>query len=200
MVRFGDGSIIRIQVRDSVVFECLTGDHRMLGDVYFIQSLHSNIVSLGQLYENGCKILIMDGVMCILDRPRKFLARITRTGNRLYTVRLKIASPVSLLAQKDDPTWLWHGRYEHLLIRALHTLAHKGLVRGMPSVEHVEEFCDGCAIGKQHRTPLPRATAFRAEKPLELVHMDLCGPITPPMAASAISCNYFGTWFFIVGL
>jgi transposase InsO family protein len=52
----------------------------------------------------------------------------------------------------------------------------------MPPVEHVEEFCDGCAISKQHRTLFPRVTAFRTENPLELVHMDLCGPITPPMA------------------
>jgi hypothetical protein len=52
----------------------------------------------------------------------------------------------------------------------------------MPPVEHVKEFCDGCAIVKQHRTLFPRATGFRAEKPLELVHMDLCGPITPPTA------------------
>jgi transposase InsO family protein len=52
----------------------------------------------------------------------------------------------------------------------------------MPPVEHVEEFCDGCTIGKQHRTPFPRAMAFRMEKPLELVYMDLCGPITPPTA------------------
>lgn len=181
-VRFGDGSVVKIQGRGTVVFECLTGDHRVLGDVYFIPSLRSNIVSLGQLDENGCKITIEGGVMCILDRSRKILARVTRTGNRLYTVRLQIASPVSLLAQKDDVAWLWHGRYGHLHFRALHSLAHKGLVRGMPPVEHVEEFCDGCAMGKQHRTPFPRATAFRAEKPLELVHMDLCGPITPPTA------------------
>jgi transposase InsO family protein len=117
--------------------------------------------------------------MCIRDRSRKTLARVTRTGNRLYTVRLQIAAPVSLLAQKDDVAWLWHGRYGHLHFRALQ--ARKDLVRVMPPIEHVEEFCDGYAIGKQHRTPLPHA-AFRTEKPLELVHMDLCGPITPSTA------------------
>jgi hypothetical protein len=70
----------------------------MLGDVYFIPSLRSNIISLGQLEENRCKITITDGVMCILHRPRKILMRVTHTGNRLYIVRLKIVSPVSLLA------------------------------------------------------------------------------------------------------
>jgi hypothetical protein len=82
-VRFGDGSIIRIQGRGTVVFKCLTGDHRVLGDIYFIPSLHSNIVSLGQLDENGCKIMITDGVMCILtDHARSSRAsHVQATGS-----------------------------------------------------------------------------------------------------------------------
>uniref|UniRef100_A0ACD6A031 Uncharacterized protein n=1 Tax=Avena sativa TaxID=4498 RepID=A0ACD6A031_AVESA len=180
-VRFGDGSIVSIKGRGTVVFVCLTGDHRVLGDVYYIPSLKSNIISLGQLDENGCKITIEGGVMSILDRPRKVLARVGRTGNRLYTVRLILATPVSLLLQKDDgAAWLWHGRYGHLHFRALRTLARKGLARGVPEIDHVEEFCDGCALGKQHRLPFPQASTFRAKKALELVHTDLCGPITPP--------------------
>ena len=39
--------------------------------------------------------------------------------------------------------------------------------------------CDGCLIGKQIRAPFPREAIFRASKVLELVHGDLCGPITP---------------------
>jgi hypothetical protein len=97
-VRFGDGSVVSIKGRGTVVFQCLTSDHRILGDVYFIPSLRSNIISLGQLDENGCKITIEVGVMSILDLPRKVLARVNRTGNGLYTVRLTLATPVSLLA------------------------------------------------------------------------------------------------------
>jgi hypothetical protein len=181
-VRFGDGSVVNIQGRDTVVFECLMGDHSVLADVYFIPSLRSNIISLGQLDENGCKITIEGGIMCILDRARKILARVLRTGNRLYTVQLQIKTPVILLAQHDSDAWLWHGRFGHLHFRALHNLSHKAMVRGIPSIEHVDEFCDGCAIGKQHRTPFPRATMFRSERQLQLMHTDLCGPITPPTA------------------
>jgi transposase InsO family protein len=58
------------------------------------------------------------------------------------------------------------------------------MVCGIPSIEYVNAFCDGCAIGKQHRTPFPRATTFRVERQLELVYTDLCGPITPPTDGS----------------
>jgi hypothetical protein len=177
-VRFGDGSIIRIQGRGTVVFECLTGYHRVPGDVYFIPSLRSNIVSLGQLD----KIMITDGIMCILDRPRKILARVTYRQPALHRAAQDCIIGEPPGTEGRCGVVVARTLHGHLHIRALHTLAHKELVRGMPSVEHVEEFCDGCAIGKQHRTPLPRAMAFRAKKPLELVHMDLCGPITPPTA------------------
>jgi transposase InsO family protein len=53
------------------------------------------------------------------------------------------------------------------------------MVRGMPVIQHTEQFCQGCTIGKMHRTPFPRASAYRAEHVLDLVHGDLCGPITP---------------------
>jgi hypothetical protein len=120
--------------------------------------------------------------MCILDKPRKVLARVNRTGNRPYTVRLQITTPESLLAQKDDAAWLWHGHYGHLHFRALRTLSSKDMVHGILTLDHVEEFCDGYAIGKQHRAPFPRATTHRAERALELVHTDLCVPIAPPTA------------------
>jgi transposase InsO family protein len=34
-------------------------------------------------------------------------------------------------------------------------------------------------IGKQHRAPFPTVSTYRASAALELLHDDLCGPITP---------------------
>lgn len=49
----------------------------------------------------------------------------------------------------------------------------------MPRVEHVEQFCNTCILTKQRRLPFPRQASFRAKEKLELVHGDLCGPVTP---------------------
>ena len=54
------------------------------------------------------------------------------------------------------------------------------MVDGVPLIDHVEQFCDGCALGKQHCKPFPSAAAYRAKCGLELFHGDLCGQITPP--------------------
>lgn len=178
-VRFGDGSVVAIRGRGSVVFRCQGGEQRALTGVFFIPSLRTNIVSVGQLDEAGCIINIADGVMAVLDPARRVLARIKRARNRLYTGVLTIDEPVCLMAQGDDATWRWHARMGHLHFRALRTMSTKQLVRGMPVIDRMAEYCDGCALGKQHRAPFPQATAFRAERGLELVHTDLCGPITP---------------------
>jgi transposase InsO family protein len=39
--------------------------------------------------------------------------------------------------------------------------------------------CDSCLAGKQRRATFPTVAKFRAEEKLELVHGDLCGPVTP---------------------
>jgi hypothetical protein len=43
----------------------------------------------------------------------------------------------------------------------------------------VEQFCDTCVLTKQHWFPFPCQVSFHAKEKLELVHGDLCGPVTP---------------------
>lgn len=178
-VKFGDGSMVAIRGRGSVVFRCQNSDQRALTNVFYIPSLRSNIISVGQLDEGGCAIGIESGVMTIRDPARRVLARVKRSASRLYTGVLSIDSPVCLLTQGDDVTWRWHARMGHLHFRALRAMASKQLVRGMPVIDRVEEYCDGCALGKQHRAPFPQSMSYCAEHALELVHTDLCGPISP---------------------
>lgn len=62
----------------------------------------------------------------------------------------------------------------------MRTLAHKEMVRGLPELAHVNQLCEGCMAGKQRWTSFPAKAEDRAEKVLELVYGDLCGPISPP--------------------
>jgi transposase InsO family protein len=53
------------------------------------------------------------------------------------------------------------------------------MVRGLPAIDHVGQFCDTCVITKHRCTPFPAEAQYRAQDPLELVHGDLCGLISP---------------------
>jgi hypothetical protein len=105
------------------------------------------------------------------QRQRNVLIRAERR-NWLYVMSVKLASLICLLSKMDEAAWLWHARYGHLNFRALQELASKAMVDGLPLIRGAEQVCDGCALGKQHRSPFPKATAYRATAGLQLVHGD----------------------------
>jgi hypothetical protein len=89
-VKFGDGSEVVIEGSDTVLFVGKTGEHLPLIGVYFILRLTTNIISLGQLDEGGCDIHTKDGVLQIRDDKGRLIARVQRSTNRLYLLRVKI--------------------------------------------------------------------------------------------------------------
>lgn len=46
-------------------------------------------------------------------------------------------------------------------------------------IQHVEQVCDTCVATKMRCWPFPLQAKYRMEQPLELVHGDLCGSVTP---------------------
>ena len=132
------------------------GAHKGLTDVYYIPKLRSNIISLGQLEEHGCKIVLEDGHLRIFDKGRKLLVKVPRGKNRLYVLNINLGMPVCLLSSISDVAWLWHARYGHQNFDALWSLAQHNMVDGLPLVKQVEKVCDGCLVGKQRRAPFPK--------------------------------------------
>ncbi|KAG6528166.1 hypothetical protein ZIOFF_010316 [Zingiber officinale] len=65
--------------------------------------------------------------------------------------------------------------FGHLNYGSLKLLSTKEMVRGLPKIDQVEEVCETCQLGKQHRDPFPQQATWRAKRQLELVHSDLCG-------------------------
>jgi transposase InsO family protein len=123
--------------------------------------------------------LIKAGVMRIREEHHRLLAKIRRGPGRLYVLDLTIARPVCLAAQPGEDAWRWHARFGHTNFGALHKMGREGLVHGLPVLNEAERLCDVCIIGKHRRDPFPTSAQRRSSKPLELLHGDLCGPITP---------------------
>ena len=42
------------------------------------------------------------------------------------------------------------------------------------------KLCQNCISRKHHTTPFPKTSSFQAIEPLELIHTDIYGPISPP--------------------
>ncbi|KAM0873258.1 hypothetical protein ACQ4PT_038185 [Festuca glaucescens] len=147
-VKFGDASAVEIKGVGSVIFTAKTGEHRLLTGVYYIPALRNSIISLGQLDENGSRVLIEHGILRMWDRHRRLLAKVTRGANRLYVLDVQVAQPLCLAARRDDEAWQWHKRFGHLHFEALKRLSTTEMVRGLPCLDHVEQFCDVCVLTK----------------------------------------------------
>lgn len=52
-------------------------------------------------------------------------------------------------------------------------------MRGLPCLKTSSNVCEDCLVGKQQRDSFPREGTWRASQILELVHADICGPISP---------------------
>nr|GEY61627.1 hypothetical protein [Tanacetum cinerariifolium] len=105
------------------------------------------------------------------------------TGDRssnLYTIVLnEVASNSStcLLAKaSSSQSWLWHQRLSHLNFATINNLVKNNLVQGLPKMKFEKDhFCSACEQEKIHRKQHKSKTAFASNKPLYLLHMDLCG-------------------------
>ncbi|GKD40629.1 retrovirus-related pol polyprotein from transposon TNT 1-94, partial [Tanacetum coccineum] len=107
------------------------------------------------------------------------------TGNRgsdLYTISLQettSSTPICLMA-KASPTqaWLWHRRLSHLNFDYINLLSKKDVVIGLPKLKYVkDQLCSSCEVSKAKRSSFKTKTVPSTKGRLNLLHMDLCGPM-----------------------
>lgn len=73
---------------------------------------------------------------------------------------------------------LWHRRMAHLNYADVKRLST--LVDGMGvMINDAEAVCEPCVFGKQSRKPFNSTGGARSSRVLQLIHSDVCGPITP---------------------
>ncbi|KAL8116448.1 hypothetical protein AgCh_022808 [Apium graveolens] len=182
-VKFGDGSPVEIKGKGSMLFKCKIGEERIFHKVYYIPSLCSNIISLGQLSECGIKVILNGAFMWVYDEKGRLLIKVKRSCNRLYKIILESSEASCLMLSIENTTRLWHSRLGHVNYQAMIYIFEKGMVHGLPSLIQPKEVCARCLMSKQIRKSFPSHANFRAKQPLELIHRDLCGSITPTTKA-----------------
>jgi transposase InsO family protein len=129
--------------------------------------------------EGGARVLIEGGVLRVWDCRHRLLARVQRTENRMYRLELQVARPLCLAVHQDDDAWRWHERLGHANFGPLEKMGRLEMVHGLPPISHTEQFCDTCVLTKHRRRVFLKQSKYRADKALELVHDDLCGPVKP---------------------
>ena len=92
-----------------------------------------------------------------------------------------LACTISDLQAVSDAK-LWHARFGHLNFASLLRLLQKSeRVCLFPRLEAPpKHVCEGCILGKMQRASFPKDGSMRAERRLQLIHSDVCGPMQTP--------------------
>jgi transposase InsO family protein len=99
------------------------------------------------------------------------------------------------LIAKTNMGWLWHHRLAHVGIKNLHKLLKGEHILGLTNVHFEKDrVCSACQEGKQVGAHHPHKN-ITTDRPFELLHMDLFGPIAYCLAIvddySRFNCVFF---------
>nr|GEV55284.1 hypothetical protein [Tanacetum cinerariifolium] len=103
-------------------------------------------------------------------------------GSDLYTISFQETSsstPIYFMA-KALPTqaWLWHRRLSHLNFNYINLLSKKDIMIRLSKLKYVkDQLCSSCKVSKAKRSSFKTKAAPSLKGWLNLLHMDLCGPM-----------------------
>nr|GEX74616.1 hypothetical protein [Tanacetum cinerariifolium] len=120
------------------------------------------------------------------------------TGDRssnLYTITLnEVASNSSachLAKASSSQYWLWHQRLSYLNFATINNLVKNNLLQGLPKMKFKKDlFCSACEQGKIHQKHNKAKMSFASNKPLYLLHVDLCGSMRFENEASEVTIAF----------
>nr|GEX62617.1 hypothetical protein [Tanacetum cinerariifolium] len=149
-VRFGNDQFAPITGYGDLVQGNIT-----INSVYYVKGLNHNLFSVGQFCDADLEVAFRKSTCFVRDLQ----------GNDLLTT-----SPTQ--------AWLWHRRLSHLNFDYINLLLKKDVVIGLPKLKYVkDQLCSSCEVSKAKRSSFKTKTVPSSKGRLNLLHMDLCGPM-----------------------
>ena len=178
-VKLGNNARMAVEGKGTIKVK-VNGLIQVIQDVYYVPELSNNLLSMGQLQERNLAILIQNKSCKVYHPSRGIIIETQMSANRMFAILgEEISSDSCFQVKTADETHLWHCRFAHLNYKSLKTLSSKEMVKGLPHIETCTKVCENCLVGKQKRESFPKKSTWRASKNLQLIHADICGPITP---------------------
>lgn len=184
----------------------------ILKNVLFVPDLSVNLFSVRSATKAGLLVLFNNNRV-IISKGEKILAVGESFSNHLYRLNIRSAknhhsnpplrAEYPKMGQTSDcqqnafhvlsrseaqPLHLWHHRLGHTDTKTIRKMESEKLVAGLiikRSDTSAAPFCEGCALGKHHRLPFPTGGRKRANRIGELIHSDVCGPMSKPSPKGA---------------
>nr|GEU61365.1 hypothetical protein [Tanacetum cinerariifolium] len=149
--------------------------------VYYVEGLNHNLFSVGQFCDADLEVAFRKSTCYIRDLKGNDLLTGSH-GTDLYLITLQdinSSNPICLMAKaSSSQAWLWHRRLSHLNFDTINLLSKNDIVVGLLKLRFVKDYlCSSCELGKAKRTSFYVKLTPGSKRRLQLLHMDLCGPM-----------------------
>jgi hypothetical protein len=148
--------------------------------VFLVESLRYNLLSVSQLCNMGYNCIFTNVDVSVFRRSDGSLAFKGVLDGKLYLVDFSKENTDldACLMAKTNMGWLWHHRLAHVGMKNLHKLLKGDHVLGLTDVCFEKDRpCVACQAGKQVGSTHHSKNVMTTSRPLELLHMDLFGPV-----------------------
>jgi transposase InsO family protein len=176
-ITFGDGNQGLVKGLGKIA---ISPDHS-ISNVFLIDSLNYNLIFVSQLCKMGYNCLCTDVGVTVFRRSDDSITFKGVLDGQLYLVVFNDnnAELDTCLIAKTNMGWLWHRRLAHVGMKNLHKLLKGEHILGLTNVHFEKDrIYSTCQAGKQVGVHHLHKNIMMTERPLELLHMDLFGPIS----------------------
>ncbi|GFU13274.1 copia protein [Trichonephila clavipes] len=158
-----------------------------LSDVLFNPKLRRNLLSGSRLESKGAHFVGTEGKINVFNKDWIKLFSATRHENLYFfkpdhyiipkSKEINFFSNVTAKT-KNGSIEIWHQRFCHVNNDYLVKTSKNDSVKGLPRLtDNGKTRCIPCKLAKSKRVSFKKMGAVRSKRPLELLHMDLCGPM-----------------------
>nr|GEU58745.1 hypothetical protein [Tanacetum cinerariifolium] len=167
---------------DSGCSKHMTGNLKLLTNfVEKFLGLNHNLFSVSQFCDADLEVAFQKSTCYIRDLKGNDILTSSRETD-MYSIILQDTSspnPICLMAKTtSSQVWLWHRRLSHLNFDTINLLSKNDIVIGLPKLKFVKDhLCSSYELGKAKRKSFQTKITPSSKKRLQLLHMDLCGPM-----------------------
>ena len=188
-VALGDGRTVEAEgvgnVHVQMLFKSKMSYQAVLYNVLYVPKLACNLFSVKAATEKG-KVVQFGHSRCWIKDKRGTLRGTGVLRGKLYYLECEAASmeQASLASQQTRESDIWHQRLGHINKQQLQQIINDELATGIHIPKATDlSFCEGCVEGKMHRKLFKPVGGIRSTRKLQLVHIDICGPMQTILSA-----------------
>ncbi|KAJ9541437.1 hypothetical protein OSB04_027943 [Centaurea solstitialis] len=147
--------------------------------VAYVEGLMHNLLSISQLCDKNHKVSFSKKKCKVKNRRKEVILTGVRHAD-IYIINMNTSTDNFCFVSRasSDTNWLWHKRLSHLNFKTLNQLCINNLVVGLSDFRYTKvSLCSACEKGKHTRASFKSKQISSISSPLQLLHMDLFGPV-----------------------